>query len=319
MRIAIIDGLQQDIGLKILFPDADYFIDNIGTSNVGGGDKSESLKKYNIELKRDLSLVNDKNYDYLFIIFSLWATNKKAKHLFYQNFHDIWKKKMHIINNNNFKKVFVFGNDDYDFDPNIIINNCKIDLFFKRNYNKTKKYSKNVIPFPFIMFGKKSIIEKLDKIENSNIKHNRLFFSGALFTHIDNNINYVRDRRGIYNKIQKIVYNPGRINYYNFLKCIRESKYSLDLNGVGDPNKRTFEILSQNSLRIGEYNDLKWPFNEEFSKETIFKTAEELIEKINYLENNPEIYNKCLENQKKIYNKYFNKKWIKNYITIFLE
>ena len=44
---------------------------------------------------------------------------------------------------------------------------------------------------------------------------------------------------------------------------MRESKYGLDLNGVGNPNKRTFEILSQNSLRIGEYNDLKWPFDEE--------------------------------------------------------
>lgn len=319
MRIAIIDGVQQDIGLKILFPEADYFIYNIGASNVGGGDKSDSLKKYNIEVKTDLSLINDKNYDCLFIIFSLWATNKRAKHLFYQNFHDVWKEKLKIINNNNFKKVFVFGNDDYDFDPNIIINNSKIDLFFKRNYNKNKKYQQNVVPFPFIMFGKKSVIEKLDEIENSNIKHNRLFFSGALFTHRDNNINYVRDRRSIYNKISKIIYNPGRLNYNSFLKCIRESKYALDLNGVGDPNKRTFEILSQNTLKITEYNDLKWPFAEDFSEETIFKTPEELMQKMNVLNKDCELYNKCLENQKKIYDKYFNKKWIKNYIIQFLK
>ena len=77
--------------------------------------------------------------------------------------------------------------------------------------------------------------------------------------------------------------------------------------------------MSQSSLRISEYNDLKWPFDEEFSKETIFKTAEEFIEKINYLDKNPEIYNKCLENQKKIYDKYFNKKWIKNYILKFFK
>ena len=155
MRIAIIDGVQQDIGLKILFPEADYFIYNIGCSSVGGGNKISSLQKYSIDVKTNINSINDKNYDYLFIIFSLWATSKKAKHLFYQNFYDIWKKKEEIINKNNFKKVFVFDNHDYDYDPNEIINNDKIDLFFKRNYNKTKKYKKNVIPFPFIMFGRK--------------------------------------------------------------------------------------------------------------------------------------------------------------------
>ena len=68
-----------------------------------------------------------------------------------------------------------------------------------------------------------------------------------------------------------------------------------------------------------QYNDLKWPFDEEFSKETVFKTAEELVEKINYLERNPEVYNKCLENQKNIFKKYFNKKWIKEYITYYIK
>tara|TARA_B100000900_G_C20595580_1_gene723268 strand:+ start:1435 stop:2391 length:957 start_codon:yes stop_codon:yes gene_type:complete len=318
MRIAIIDGVQQDIGLKILFPQADYFIDNIGASNVGGGDKSESLKKYNIEVKRDLSLINDKNYDYLFIIISLYDAYKIRK-FFKQQVYNILQKELEIINNNTFKKVCIFDNYDYDYDPSDIINNDKIDIFFKRNYNKNKNYQQNVVPFPFIMFGAKSLIEKLDDKNESNIKYKRLFFSGTIFTHIDNEINYVRNRRVIYSKISNIIYNPGRLNYSNFLKCIRESKYSLDLNGVGDPNKRTFEILSQGSLRMGEYNNLKWPFREEFSEETIFKTAEELIEKIKYLENNPEIYNKCLKNQKNIYNKYFNKKWIKKYITSYIK
>ena len=321
MKIAIIDGVQQDIGLKILFPEADYFIYNIGASNVGGGDKSESLKKYNIEVKTDLSLINDKNYDYLFIIISLYDAYKGRK-FFKQEIYDILQKTIKIIDNNNFKKVFVFDNYDYDYDPNEIINNDKIDFFFKRNYNKNKKYQQNVVPFPFIMFGKKSLIEKLDEtdeIENSNIKYNRLFFSGALFIHVDNEINYVRNRRSIYNKISNIIYNPGRLSYNDFLKCIQESKYALDLNGVGDPNKRTFEILSQNTLKIGEYNNLKWPFDEEFSEETIFKTPEELMQKMNVLNKDYELYNKCLENQKKIYDKYFNKKWIKNYILKFFK
>ena len=62
-------------------------------------------------------------------------------------------------------------------------------------------------------------------------------------------------------------------------------------------NKRTFEILSQSSLRISEYNDLKWPFEEEFSEETIFKNSTYFFEKIKLLENDNNLYSKCLENQ----------------------
>jgi hypothetical protein len=165
------------------------------------------------------------------------------------------------------------------------------------------------------MFGEVSIIEKiLEKNHSESEKINRIFFTGSLFYHNDEQLGYIRERFTIYNKIINIIYNPGRLGYTDFLKCIRESKYSLDLNGVGDPNKRTFEILSQGSLMISEYNDLKWPFNEEFYEETIFKTPEELILKINNLENNQDLYKKCLENQQNIFNKYFNIEWIKKYI-----
>ena len=313
MKIAIIDGVNQDIGLKILFPEADYFINNIELN------KDSSLKKYNIELKKDWSQITDKNYDYLFIVIALYDAYQ-ARKFFKKNIHDILQKELDIINNNNFKKVFIFDNYDYDYDPNEIIKNEKIDLFFKRNYNRNKKYSQNVVPFPFIMFGQFSIIEKLENINIKKLhKKNRIFFSGTLFTHIDHEINYTRDRKNIYRQIRKHIHNPGNLNYERFLNEIRSSKFSLDLNGVGDPNKRTFEILSQGSLRISEFNNLKWPFDEEFSEETIFKDSKEFIEKINKLKNKQELYNRCLENQNKIVEKYFNIDYIKKYILNFLD
>ena len=99
---------------------------------------------------------------------------------------------------------------------------------------------------------------------------------------------------------------------------MKKSFFGLDLNGVGDPNKRTFEILSQGTLRISEYNDLKWPFEEEFLEETIFKDADDFNNKISNLINNKELYIKCLNNQNNIYIKYFNKKWVRNYILSFV-
>lgn len=312
MRIAIIDGVNQDIGLNILFPNADYFINNTEL------DKSSNMKKYNINPCYDWSKINDTNYDYLFIIIALYDA-KQDTVFFKQNIYNILHRELDIINNNNFKKVFIFDNYDYDYDPNDIINNDKINLFFKRNYNKTKNYKKNVVPFPFIMFGETSIIEKIescDLLKGDRIP--RIFFSGTLFEHNDPQINYYRNRNTIYNHISNKIYNPGNLSHTSFLQELKKSCFGLDLNGVGDPNKRTFEILSQGTLRIGEYNELKWPFDEEFSQETIFKDAIDFNNKIESLMKNNELYNECLNNQNIIYGKYFNKNWIMNYILSFI-
>lgn len=307
MRIAVIDGVNQDIGLNILFPEADYYINNTEL------DKSNNMRSHNINPKYDWSLINDTNYDYLFIVIALYDAKLGTK-FFKPNIYDILQRELKIINENNFKNVFIFDNYDYDYDPNEIIQNDKISLFFKRNYNKTKIYKNNVIPFPFIMFGDVSLIEKIEHTDYSVFEHNRVFFTGGLFIHDDPQINYYRDRKTIYNKINKYIYNPGYLNYNDFLQAVRTSKYSLDLNGVGDPNKRTFEILSQGSLMLSQFNELKWPFEETFSEETIFKNENEFVNNLIKLNANDELYKRCLYNQLYIYNKYFNKKWIKEYV-----
>ena len=311
MKIAIIDGMNQDIGLNILFPEADYFIYKAEV------DKSTNMNKYSIIPRTDIQIVNDTNYDILFIIISLYDS-KPGTRFFKPTIKTILDKVLEIINNNNFKKVFLFDNYDYDYDPNEIIQCNKIDLFFKRNYNKQKIYNENVVPFPFIMFGEVSLIEKILEKNLNSQKMNRIFFTGTLFNHKDEQLNYVRDRRSIYNKINESIYNPGKLSYDRFLTEIRNSKYSLDLNGVGDPNKRTFEILSQGSLMISEYNDLKWPFEEDFSDELKFKDEKEFYKIMDNLNRNHDLYKKCLENQNKIYKKYFNLKWIKNYILLYI-
>jgi spore maturation protein CgeB len=101
------------------------------------------------------------------------------------------------------------------------------------------------------------------------------------------------------------------------VKEVAKSKFSLDINGNGDPNIRTFEILSTDSLLIQQWKYLVWGFEngENFSEETIYKTPEECLEKIQVLQRNPDLYKKCLENQLYIKNKYFNAAWLASYIT----
>jgi hypothetical protein len=312
MKIAIIDGKNQDIGLKLLFPEADYFIDYVEYDI-----KNQIMDDYKIYPIYDWSNINDINYDYLFVIIAVYDINPETP-FYKQNVYNMYLKINNIINRNNFKKVLIFDNYDYDYDPNDIWKNDKITFFFKRNYSKKKIYNKNVIPFPFIMFGEISIISKIDNFNYQPNKIPRIFFTGSLFNHEDPIYNHYRSRINMYIKIQQYIFNPGRIPYDIFLNEMLNSKYSLDLNGVGDPNKRLFEILSQGSLMISEYNDLVWPFEETFSQETIFRTSEEFFEKINLLEQNDELYIKCLSNQINIFIKYFNRKWIKEYILQYL-
>lgn len=310
MKIAIIDAMNQDIGISILFPDADYFIETIEFES-----KRYNMNQFSIIPRTDIQNINDKNYDILFIIIALYNAKPGTTH-FNTKIKTILDKELQIINNNNFKKVCIFDNYDYDYDPNEIINNKKIDFFFKRNYNKTKKYQPNVYPFPFFSFGYNSMIENIINCNSENKStHNRLFFAGSLLKHFDPQLNYTRDRLSIYKEIKSYCYNPGRLPYKQFLSELGKSNYGLDLNGVGDPNTRTFEILSQKILRIGQYNDLKWPFEEEpFHPLTIFKNKDEFIVNINKLMNDKKLYDECLLHQNNIFNKYFNKQWLKQYI-----
>jgi hypothetical protein len=171
------------------------------------------------------------------------------------------------------------------------------------------------------MFGELSIIEKIEnRRPQSKNAIDRIYFSGQIFTHHDPEINYTRDRKQIYSELRHFIYNPGFSNYERYLDMMNTSKFCLDLNGVGDPNKRTFEILSQHSLRIGEYNDLVYPFDDiPFRPETIFTNKDDFIDKLSKLQNNHELYEECLEYQHRIYEKYFNLEWIRNYICSFMD
>jgi len=321
MKIAIIDAVNQDIGLKILFPEADYFINN--DEEITINNRLISYSRYNINVNKDWSNINDLNYDYLFIIIALYDSENGNI-----NIHNIRNRIIELINKNNFKKIFVFDNYDYDYDPSNYLISDKISYFFKRNYNRYKHYKNNVHPFPFIMFGHISLIEKIDRemvsvYDYFKSKKNRVFFTGGLYIHNDPKYNIIRDRVTIYNKIKEtcLLYDPGYIPYEVFLTEMRNSKFSLDLLGVGDPNKRTIEILLSGSLLILQTEPsslLRWPFQEDFYEETKFTNIEEFTLKITRLMNNSELYMKCLINQYNIVKKYFNTKWLRNHILSFI-
>lgn len=327
-RIAIIDFLNQDIGLKILFPEADYFI------LEEEYDRSMIYSKYNINPIVDnkdtivLDTVKSNDYDTLLIIAPLYDAlktyNNKPKDCFISD-KTCTKlvNTIKLIKKNNFKNIAFFDNYDYDYDPNIAFDEAFINSyniqFFKRYYNKEKIYDKNVHPFPYIIFGQRCNIDMITNLFNNAISHNkipRIFFSGSYLHHIDNVYGIERNRREIINKItNKLhIYNPGHIPHEIYMNEIANSKYCLDLLGVGDPNIRTFEILSCKSLRIAQRSNLKWNFDDYFCEETIFDNENDLLDKIIRLENDPMLYQQCLDKQNEIVRKHMNINSLQTYI-----
>jgi spore maturation protein CgeB len=211
-----------------------------------------------------------------------------------------------------------FDNEDCDINPNKYIQHPNIH-FFKRNYDGKVHYEENVYPFPFIMFGKTSLIEKIDrqlvsKEQYLSEKTNRVFYTGGLYQHIKPEFGVYVDRGYIYNQIHQHITNPGALHNDTFMEYMRTSKFSVDLLGAGNPNIRTFEILVSGSLLLQQKNDLVWIFPERFSDECFFTDGIEFENNLQKLNNNKELYNKCLQNQYEIVHKYFNKEWLKQYI-----
>jgi|LakMenE01Jun11ns_1017448.scaffolds.fasta_scaffold9892763_2 hypothetical protein len=311
MKIAILDNKNEDIGLKILFPEADYYY--CSTTS----DRNESYLYYNFRPRLETQNITDKNYDVLFVIMPVRhvLNDEVAVRDIRGNYDNIIKP---IIFNNNFKYLAFFDNEDYDVNPNKYIKHPNIH-FFKRNYDKKVNYENNVYPFPFIMFGKTSLIEKIDrqlvpKEKYFSNKIERVFYTGGLYHHHSTEFGVDVNRIKIYNEIKHFIKNPGSLPNNVFIQFMRDSNFCVDLLGAGNPNIRTFEILVSGSLLLQEKNDLVWPFSEKFSEECYFKDGMEFNKNLYKLHHNPELYLSCLENQYNIVNKYFNKEWLKNYI-----
>jgi len=176
-----------------------------------------------------------------------------------------------------------------------------------------------VYPFPFITFGAKNIIEKIDRnIVSQDFyfseKNNRVFYIRGLYHHKKDEFNVDVNRIEIYNQIKNFITNPGKLPNDIFIQFMRESKFGVDLLGAGNPNTRTFEILISGSLLLQQKNDLVWPFPEKFSDECYFTNGNDFYINLQNFTSNPDLFNKCLKNQFEIVNKYFNKQWLRNYI-----
>lgn len=331
--IAILDFLNNDPGLKIIFPESDVFIFNEEISRP----QLYGKYQYSPIIFQD-GIINSDKYNILFVIAPLYDScdsyngcHKDGDICQNMNMLTYFNKMIEIIQQNNFKKNVIFDNYDYDYDPNDIFVSNKISsiinekniLFFKRYMNKNKCYNKNVYPFPYLIFGYQCNIDMLHNFTNnplirSNNIINRIFFAGSLLHHIDPVYKIERNRQDIFCKIQNRIGNylqSFRLPHEEYINEMKQSKYCLDLLGVGDPNVRTFEILSCGSLRIAQRSNLTWNFQEDFCEETYFDDENDLFNKITLMNSDDALYQKCLDRQNYIVSKYMNVDCLKEYVN----
>jgi len=334
-RICIIDVNNMDIGLKVLFTSkADYCVIN----------QEPELQWYKHEAYNRLGFtpivlqpgsIMPKSYDTIYIIYPL-IHSYVGSSSFLEKFNNWWLLMLELFRNGNIRmndggKMKIIDNYDYNYCPindiNIqypkdVVANCNFTTsFYKRNKSKNGSYSPMVKPFPFIIFGYQSLIDVLldgYKIDNSGWKLNKLFFYGAFLVHNDPIYGVFINRKSIIDKIlhrfagtNLIEISGPKYGFEQYIYKMSQYKFALDLLGVGEPNKRTFEILSCNTLMISQKGNLDWGFEDgdDFLEETIFSgdNIDELFYKMQNLINNDALYNKCLQNQIYLREKYMSR------------
>lgn len=320
MKLCIIDPACHIPGLKLLFPEADYFshepdsfFNFVTTKHYT---RQENLHYTGIEYDTDWSKINSSNYDTLFIVAPLKDYCDSLNTDFGKSLIPMRDRIKHIIDNNTFSNISLFDIYDYDYDPSIMNIYWTVSQYFKRNYNKTKIYNSNVYPFPYIMFTKPCVLTMClnHDLNECHLKTNEALWCGSLYNHVDGDIK--RSRLDMYYQIKDVVITLYDVIREDWIKMIKSNKIIVDLIGVGEPNHRTFEVLTNGTLIMSMNTDLEWGFDttDTFHEFTLFKTAEEFKYKLQILLTNEVIYKECLEQQNMIVNKYFNKGFFRNYI-----
>ena len=315
--IAIFDPCQHVVGMKKIFPEADYY--TYYTYMEYNQSRENFIKSYGFDYSDEVHKINSNNYDILIIIFPTYDNFKVNAT---ENNKHTYNTIISLINNNNFKKILYFDNYDYDYDlENYLPVNKDNLVIYKRHYNINKKYSNNVFSFPFMIFGSPKdilwkMIENHDSFINKLDRRNEVCWTGGLYCH-DNDLGYpvYRNRYDYFEMIKDDIDNTP-INKENFINTLSTFKFGADILGVGDPNLRTLELLIARTLIIQQENGLKWPFEDGYlvPKELQFNSKDEFKKIVNELKTDITKYDYYISEQNRKFDTYFTIKWLRNYI-----
>jgi len=322
MKLCIIDPAAHVPTFKKLFPEASYYAhepDNFFHYITTRHDTKQQIKHdYGFEYRTDWDTITSSHYDVVFIVVPLADYYDTISPDITPYCNRMKQKIKTILETQSFQHVVLFDIYDYDYDPSLMNTDWKVDSYFKRNYDNKKKYALNVFAFPYMMFVKPCVLQMVigsSYMSNEQQKKNKALWAGGLYNHIDEKRGVIRNRSDIYEQIKDAV-DTLHFTESNFIDAIKQYKVVVDLIGVGNPNKRTFEILCNGTLMLSMCGSLEWGFEgtDSFHPDTFFETAPEFKAKLHRILTDEDHYQDCLRQQQYIVLKYFNKKWLRHYI-----
>lgn len=322
MKLCIIDPAAHMPGLKYLLPEAEYFAHEpdafftyVSTHHYT---KEKNLQEYGFVYRTDWEAITSELFDSVLLVMPFLDYYNVVTTSLTPHITRMLARVQGILEEQKFKQVGLIDIYDYDYDPNTINQGLPIDVFFKRNKVKGKLYSPNVIAFPCSMFVKPCVIMTMlqKNLEQRLPRKQSAMWAGTLYNHIDTNFSppIVRRRKDIYEKIQRFLVTYTGLSQEDYLRKIREHAIVVDLIGVGNPNKRTFEGFANGTLVMGMTQELDWGFDDgdAFHPDTLFETAEEFEEKLNRLLHDPHHFETCLQIQNHLVAKYFSRESMRN-------
>lgn len=269
----------------------------------------------------------DSEYDNLIITFALADAQMSGRIKDWVNYYS--NVYSNIISKTKIKgKVIVLDNSDYMNESSSLLGSCgiKYDMILKKSYNENLDYPANYRPFPFVVMGRNDAFFILNERSRRYQKNSdKVFWSGTVNRENDPENHSVYDRFYWIENLKPYLHNAphaaqnGSYGSDNFLAQIGTSKYFLYLKGRTELNRRFFEGLSTDSLMLMEKNKTKFGLDEFLSEYCVFSTVEEFVSNLEKLNSDDELYQKCLNQQKMLVDKYFNYNYVSKLLGDYLE
>lgn len=303
----------------------------------------QTLKLYNKNscLVNENSLLSEYDFVFMFLeplhfvdnhMYTKWLPSgntviKSSASTTIEDYRNNCRKYKNILSKIKYSKIIIVDTSDrsiykdggFEF---IRSNICsQIDLILKREYRRTYEYSykkENVKPFPYMTFSSEHVKKfYIDPYHEKNI-HGRLncsTWAGAELYRVElglrdewvNRYYMLRAIEKLDNSIVKV--NLPRDQY---MECFKKFKMFIHLNGTGHLCHRFFEGLSTDTLMLWQENDVILPSS--FHELCVFEHPEEYAHKVNILKTNVYAFNEAYAHQRELIKKYFNQKYIKDFI-----
>lgn len=208
-------------------------------------------------------------------------------------------------------------------------NNYKVDHILKREYRRTHlwDYTEKVHPFPFMTFDSKASIIPYKQIETCPIplsERKGCFFIGSPLLRMEcgmrdewvNRYDFLK----VMERLNCIHWYKENVSHDEYLKLFHKHRSYIHLNGTGHLCNRFFEGIGKDSLCIMQENDIIFVSNETMVHPSlIFEVPEQAKEIVNKLDNDDSYYNECMEYQRYMLKKWFNRESVKLYIDSILK